>query len=181
MANYWHSTKKSLCKLIGGIILFGSFYSFNNLLGSDNPLGKAGKIIKQTLSFLPRCLADLLSDLSVIILGVCLLYCFCSGMYRIITFRFYINQFEGKTPGGITVKENQCYPNINRVLSYRESKLAGMSSERAAELYIQTSAINVLYSGYYSGAGTKRTLSYIESKLSGMSGERALSYLTNKL
>jgi hypothetical protein len=166
---------------MGGIALLSSFYLFNTSLGNDNSLNKAGKIIKQALSFLPCCLADVLSELSIIILGVCLLYCFCSGIYRIITFRIYINEFEGKTPGGIIVKENSSYPNINRILNYRESKLAGMSSERAAELYIQTSAINALYSGYYSGAETKRTLSYIESKLSGMSGERALSYLTNKL
>lgn len=161
--------------------MFGSTYFFSYLFGNNNPLCTAGKYFRKWLFFLPNTLAVVCTEFFVIITGITLVYCYVSGLYRIITFRFYLNKFESKTKGGVIVAGHLSYPNINRVLSYRESIMAGMSSERAAELYVQTASINMLYSGYTQGQETERTLSYIESKLSGMSGERALNYLSHKL
>lgn len=79
------------------------------------------------------------------------------------------------------VKGSESYPNINRVLKYRESKMCAMSPERAADFYVSSSKMESLYSGYNNGPETMRTLSFIESKLGGMSSDRALNYLANKL
>ncbi len=89
--------------------------------------------------------------------------------------------FEDKTPGGVSVVGHSSYPNINRVLSYRESKLASLDNDSALELMKQTAILDTLYTGYNNGAETQRVLSYAESKLSGMSSDRALNYLSNKL
>jgi hypothetical protein len=110
-----------------------------------------------------------------------MVYAAVSGTYRMCTFNQYIPVFEDKIAGGIVVRGHEVYPNINRVLNYRESKLSGLSLDEGANLYIASSKLESLYTGYENGPETQRTLSYIESKLSGMSSDRALNYLSNKL
>ena len=169
-------------KLIIGIVLFVSFYVLYNITGKANGISDMQVYLeKNTFSFMGKALASIFSNLVKIGLGILMIYCFVSGLYRISTFSIYIPTFEDKTPGGVPVKGCDSYPNINRVLSYRESKLASMSPERAADLYVGCSKIESLYTGYSNGPETQRTLSYIESKLSSMSSDRALNYLANKL
>jgi hypothetical protein len=169
-------------KLVIGIILFASFFVLNNYVGGADGLTDIENFSsKSILSVLPSDLASIIASIVSIIIAVAMLYMFISGLYRICTFNIYNPVFEDYTPGGIPVKGCDSYPEINRVLSYRESKMAGMSSERAAELYISSSKIESLYTGYSNGPETQRTLSFIESKLSGMSPDRGLNYLANKL
>lgn len=169
-------------KLVIGIILFASFYGLYEITGGTNGLADFRvHLEKETFQILNKDIASILSNLIMVAVGILMIYCFVSGLYRICTFNRYNPVFEENTPGGVPVKGSEFYPNINRVLSYRESKMCGMSSERSAELYVSSSKLESLYTGYNAGPETQRTLSYIESKLSGMSSDRGLNYLANKL
>lgn len=171
-----------LKKLFTGIILFSSFHLFDYLLGGNDGLRRIEKVLKYFLdSFLYEDLVSILAPLLILPIPILMVYAFISGMYRICTFNQYIPTFEDKTPGGVPIRGHSRYPNINRVLSYRESRLAGLSPEDGANMYIANSKIDGLYNGSYVGPNTMQTLSYIESKLSGMSGEKGLNYLANKL
>ena len=169
-------------KLVIGIFLFASFYGLYEITGGTNGLADFRfHLEKDTFQILNKDIASILSNLIMIAVGIIMIYCFVSGLYRICTFNRYNPVFEENTPGGVSVKGSNVYPNINRILSYRESKMCSMSSERSAELYVSSSKIESLYTGYNAGPETQRTLSYIESKLSGMSSDRGLNYLANKL
>jgi hypothetical protein len=169
-------------KLVTGIILFASFYGMYNWTGGADGLVDIKKHLSTvTFDMFPKDLSEIMASLCIVAIGLLMIYCFISGLYRICTFNIYNPVFEDNTPGGIPVKGCDSYPNINRILSYRESKMAAMSSERSAELYVSSSKIESLYTGYSNGPETMRTLSYIESKLSGMSSDRGLNYLANKL
>ena len=123
----------------------------------------------------------MLSALIVLPISIFMVYAAMSGLYRTFTFHLYHPTFEDNTPGGVVVKGCDSYDNINRVLSYRESKMCGLTPDKAADLYISSSKIESLYTGYSSGPQTLSTLSYIESKLCGMTPEKGLNYLANKL
>ena len=169
-------------KLVIGIVLFSTFHFLNDYIGGVDGMHQIEKdSIIPSLSFLPADLVSIICSLLFVAVGIFMTYCFVSGLYRICTFNQYIPTFEDNTPGGVPVKGCDSYPNINRVLEYRESKLSSMSSDRAAELYVGSSKIESLYTGYNNGAETQRTLSYIESKLCSMSSDRGLNYLANKL
>ena len=171
-----------LKKLFTGIILFASFYGIYNWTGGANGLDKVKNHLSTvTFDMFPKDLSEIMASLCIIGIGLLAVYCFVSGLYRICTFNIYNPVYEDYTPGGVPVKGCDSYPNINRILSYRESKMAGMSPEHAAELYISSAKLESLYTGYSNGPETQRTLSFIESKLSGMSPERGLNYLANKL
>jgi len=171
-----------LKKLVTGVILFVSFFVLYNYIGGTDGLSAFERHLKdETFSFMSKGLASISACLIIFLIGILMLYCVASGLYRICTFNIYNPVFEDKFAGGTVVKGSDLYPNINRVLKYRESKMCGMSSERAADLYVSSSKIESLYSGYNNGPETMRTLSFIESKLSGMSSDRALNYLANKL
>lgn len=169
-------------KLAIGLLLLTAFFTlFHVLDGADGLVAIKKSVQGFFREYMPEDLADLLGILVCLPLPIFMVYAAVSGAYRTFTFYHYNPVFEDHTPGGVLVKGHEAYPNINRVLSYRESKLAGMSNERAAELYINSSKIETLYTGYNNGPETQRTLSYIESKLSGMSSDRGLNYLSNKL
>lgn len=170
-----------LNKLLKGIALLVGFYVLYHFLGANNLSNYRVKMEKGLIESLGKDLSSIVSNIAMVLTGIFMVYSFVSGLYRICTFSVYVREFEDKTPGGVVVKGHTSYNNINRILSYRESKMCGMSGERAADLYIATSKIDTLYTGYNSGPETQRTLSFIESKLSGMSGERGLNYLSNKL
>lgn len=171
-----------LRKLSIGILLFSSFFVINSYLGGVDGLTDIKHSLRDgVLKSLPEALTSIILSIFGVMVGIYMVYSFVSGLYRICTFNKYIDMFEGKTPGGVPVKGCDTYPNINRILSYRESKLSGLSPDDGANLYIASSKIESLYTGYSNGPETKRTLSYIESKLSGMSPDRGLNYLANKL
>jgi len=81
--------------------------------------------------------------------------------------------FEG---GGISEsKANRC--NIQRVMSYRDSKMSAMSNSSAASEYRQTAWIN----GYIDSdcSSVQSAVSYIDSKLGAMSNEQGYNWLKN--
>jgi hypothetical protein len=168
-------------KIIIGIILFASFYLINNYIGGADGLLLIKKWIIRHLSFLPLEYSKSIATILTTILSLFMVYCFVSGLFRIATFNQYIPVFQDTSEGGIIVRGHENYPNINRVLRYRESRMAGLSSDKAADLYIATSKVDSLYSGYDNGNETQRVLSYIEGKLCGMSSDRGLNFLANKL
>jgi len=169
-------------KLLIGIILFASFYLLYYITGGPNGLYDVKKFLKLSVfNIFPSGFAGFLSSISIAVIGLTMVYLFVSGLYRMCTFNIYLPTFEDNTPGGTPVRGCDSFPNINRVLSYRESKMCSMSPERAADLYVGSSKIESLYTNYNNGPETQRALSYIESKLSSMSSDRALNYLANKL
>ena len=171
-----------LKKLAIGIVLFSTFYILNDILGGADGIAKIDKYFNNLLfGFMSKNLASVFSSLICLPIPIFMVYCFVSGLFRICTCNQYIPQFEDKSEGGIVIKGHNSYPNINRILRYRESKMSSMDNERAADLYISSSKLESLYTGYNNGPETQRTLSYIESKLSSMSSDRALNYLANKL
>lgn len=168
-------------KLLVGIILFSSFYFLNHYIGGADGLLHIRKWITCHLSFFPLELSKFIATIIITIFSLLMVYAFVSGLFRIATFNHYIPVFQDNSKGGIIVRGHENYPNINRVLSYRESKMACLSSDKAADLYITTSKVESLYTGYESGTETARVLSYMESKLCSMSSQRGLDYLANKL
>lgn len=169
-------------KLLIGILLFGSFHFLFDIIGGHDGLVCIENSLNVWLTnIIGKDLASIFSTLICLPIPIFMVYAAVSGTYRICTFNKYNPVFEEHSSGGVQVKGCDSYPNINRVLSYRESKMAGMNNEQAAELYISSSKIESLYLGYNTGPETKRTLSFIESKLSGMSADRGLNYLANKL
>jgi hypothetical protein len=168
-------------KLMIGIALVSVFALVNVYVGVDGLVGIKNSIRNGLLGFMSENLSTMFSSLIVLPIPVFMVYAAVSGTYRIFTCTQYIPTFEDNTPGGVPVKGSDSFPNINRVLSYRESKMCSMSPERAADLYVGSAKIESLYSNYNNGPEAQRTLSYIESKLCSMSSDRALNYLANKL
>lgn len=166
-------------KLLVGVILFVSFCLSYKFIGTNGLYDIQSYVEKH--SFESKGIASIFSNLIMIFIGIVMLYCGVSGLYRICTFNLDNPVFDNVPEGGIPVKGSDSYPNINRVLSYRESKLAGLSPDKGADLYIGSSKLDSLYTGYNGGPETLRTLSYIESKLCSMSSDKALNYLANKL
>ncbi len=81
-------------KLLKGIALIASFYISNDIIGGADGLNKLEKQTCIFLSFLYADLALLISNIVVIIIGITMLYCFISGLYRITTYHLYIPEFE---------------------------------------------------------------------------------------
>ncbi|MBS1636189.1 MAG: hypothetical protein JST26_09750 [Bacteroidetes bacterium] len=173
--------RNPILKLAKGILLFGCSYYFMTVIGGADGLNALHNHVQNHFSFLNADLASILGSLANCIGGLVLLYAFVSGLFRICTFNVYMPVFEDKTEGGIPVTGNSSYPNINRVLQYRESLLSSMDNDSALSLMKDTAILDSLSAGCYSGPEALRTLSYAESKLSGMSSDRALNYLSNKL
>lgn len=176
-------TFKPLKKFVAGAFLLSSFFALFYGIGGHDGLTKMEKSIKVALlPYMPEDLAYISGLLVTLALGLYMVYAAVSGTYRICTFNMYLNTFDSKQAGGVSVVGNSAYPNINRVLKYRDSKLSGMSPEAGADLFVRSAKIEALTSGTYnSGPETLRTVSYIESKLSGMSSDRGLNYLANSL
>jgi hypothetical protein len=169
-------------KLVIGLFLLSSFFFlFYSIGGHDGLVGIEKSVRNWMLGFMEENLAKAFSALVCLPISIYMVYAAVSGTYRIFTFNQYNPVFEENTPGGVRVKGCDSYANINRALSYRESKMCGMSPEQAAELYVSSSKIESLYTGYNNGPETLRTLSFIESRLAGMSSDRALNYLAHKL
>lgn len=169
-------------KLLTGLVLlaFGFFMVFQ--------VGEHGweyceKQVSQFLgTFLPIKLAAFISVILGIVLAWYSIKSFVSGLYKVLTFRQYLKVYDGDSSGkAIIVHNNGKYPNINRVLGYRESCLASMNQSRAADFLISTSKLDNLYSGYYSGKNTINALDFIESRVSAMSNDRAINYIQGKI
>lgn len=101
------------------------------------------------------------------------------GIYQVLTYNQYIDEYEGKNLAGYEISQthnihgvpysNSNISNINKVYAYRNSKMAGMTPEKAAELYINTSKLG--------RTSNKQMEGYINSKLGGMTPDKGLNYL----
>lgn len=140
-------------------------------------------------SFLPHSLAIVATDIVGFLVYGTILVCAIRGFYRVSTFNQSIPTFDNSK---ISLKDislvNLSVPvgssefrNIDSILSYRESKMASMSPEKASKLMIDTAVLDTLRSGYYNGPNTRGAVSYLESKLSAMTPDRAITYLTKNL
>ncbi len=83
-------------KLWKGITLIATFHFSNDYIGGADGLNKIEKHTCNFLSFLYVDLAHFISNIVVIIIGITMLYCFVSGLYRITTYHLYIPEFESK-------------------------------------------------------------------------------------
>jgi hypothetical protein len=83
-------------KLLKGIALTTTYYLSNDFIGGADGLNQIEKHIYGFLSFLYSDLAHLISGIIVIAIGITMLYCFVSGLFRIGTYHLYIPEFESK-------------------------------------------------------------------------------------
>jgi hypothetical protein len=85
------------------------------------------------------------------------------GVYMILTFHMYIDQYEGKNLAGYEISQRSLTSsstNIDKAYAYRDSKMAGMSPDKTADLYIRSSKLG-------SSSGNRHVDGYINSKLGG--------------
>lgn len=175
-------THNSSKKLALGLVLVASFFILYNVIGGADGITLLEKTIKIFLSaYIPESIAALLGTFCGLGIGVFMIYAIVTGAFKIGTFNQYLRVYEDNTPGGVIVSGNGNYPEINRILSYRESRLCGLSPEKGAELCRKTAIVDSLYSGYNRGASTEQALSYMESKLCGMNPDKGLNYLSGNL
>lgn len=81
-------------KLLKGITLIATFHFSNDYIGGADGLNQIEKQINIFLSFLYADLANFISNIVVVVIGITMLYCFISGLYRICTYHLYIPEFE---------------------------------------------------------------------------------------
>lgn len=86
--------KREHKKLLKGIALYGTSYSFDDYIGGADGLNKIEKQIALLLNFLPISLASIFASIAIIIIGCAIIYGFVSGLYRISTFRMRLESFE---------------------------------------------------------------------------------------
>lgn len=172
----------SIKKLVSGaiLLLFGFFMVYKVGESGWEYCEKQVRIFLDT--FLPTNLAGFLSIVFSLVLAFYSVRSFIYGMYKVLTFRQYLEEFDSGSDGkAIIVHKNDLYPNINRVLGYREACMAGMNDSKAAYFLNSTAKLDSLYTGYYSGSNTLKALNFVESRLSGMNNEKAISYLQGKI
>ena len=169
-------------KLVFGISLF-TFGFFMIYIVGENGWDYCEKRVYLFLNtFLPEGLAKFTSLIFSVVLGFYSVKSIISGAYKMFTFHHYLECFDSDSSGRcVFVKNNALYPNINRALEFRDSKMAGMNNGAAAQFLNSTSKLDSLYFGYNSGPNTQRALSFVESRMAGMSNERAIQYLQGKI
>jgi hypothetical protein len=164
-------------KLTSGLISLG-FGSFMIFMVGEKGVSHCEKIIFAFFNnFLPKDLADFIAIICSLLLAWFSVKYFISGGYKVLYFNQYLETFDSGTAGReVTVRGNDSYRNINRILEYREAKMAGMNSRDAAEFMRSTSFLNTIGSGS-SGRNSQRALDFVESRMAGMSGEKGIQFL----
>lgn len=164
-------------KLTSGLISLG-FGSFMIFMVGEKGISHCEKIIFTFFNdFFPKNLADFVSIIFSLLLAWFSVKSFISGGYKVLYFNQFLETFDSGTEGReVSVRGNDNYRNINRILEYRETKMAGMNSRDAADFMISTSYLNTISSGN-SGKNSQRALNFVESRMTGMSGERGIQFL----
>ncbi len=168
-------------KLLSGIILLTLFVIIYHYFGGTDGLDKLESQLEHNVfSFIGKDLSSVLGNIIVVVIGGLMVYCAVSGSYRIFTFNKFIKKFE-MTGGTFHVGySNTQYSNVEALISYRESKMSGLSNDESAELLVRTAVLDSIASGRYSGTQTGLAASYLESKLSGLPPDKALNYISGK-
>ncbi len=164
-------------KLTSGLISLG-FGSFMIFIVKVEGMDEYKKI---ALEFLEAILPIHLANIIVLICSIYLYWfsfkSFISGGYKVLYFNQFLETFDSGTEGReVSVRGNDNYRNINRILEYREAKMSGMNSRDAADFMRSTSFLNTISSGS-SGRNSQRALDFVESRMAGMSGERGIQFL----
>lgn len=164
-------------KLMSGLISLG-FGSFLIYMVGEKGISHCEKIVFTFFNdLLPKNLADLISIICSLFLAWFSVKSFVSGAYQVLYFNQYLETFDSGTTGKeVIVRGNDSYRNINRILEYRDSKMAGMNDRDAADLMRSTSYLNTISSGS-SSKNSQRALDFVESRMAGMSGEKGIQYL----
>lgn len=169
-------------KLTSGLILFSFGFFMVYMVGEKGWEYCEKSVFLFFNGFLPENLAKFISIIFSIALAWYSVKSIVCGGYNVITFNQYLESFDSDASGkSVIVKSNGLYPNINRVLEYRESKMSGMNDRDAADFLNSTSKLDHLYSGYSSGRNTERALNFMESRMAGMNSERGVQYLAGKI
>ena len=142
---------------------------------------KATPFLKGVMSYIVGDETGKFIALLLVAIGhVFLLIMLIKGVYQILTFNQYIDVYEGKNLLGVEVSQthnvhgvaysNSSSSNVDKVYGYRNSKMTGMTPDKAAKLYIQTSKLG-------NNTTHKNVEGYINSKLGGMTPEKGLEFL----
>lgn len=163
-------------KLFGGLFRIAFVVVFLNMFGIHwNE--KVTPILKENISVvLGQETGNFLSLLLVMAGHLTLLVMLVKGVYKVLTFNQYIDDYEGKNLAGYEISQRSrtgSTSNIDKVYAYRNSKMAGMTPSKAADLHIQTSKLG-------GSASNPKVEGYINSKLAGMSPEKGLNFLKGK-
>lgn len=174
-------------KFITGAIMFSIAFLFMVNVSDLDKIHAERYLKNEFFSFLPKSLSILATDILGLLVYGTVLVLAVRGAYRVFTCNQSIPMFDNSkislrdlnfvsvTPGSSEFK------NIDAVLSYRESKMAAMTPEKASKLMTETAILDTLRSGYYNGPNTRGAVSYLESKLSSMTPDNAINYLTRNL
>lgn len=169
-------------KLFVGLILMSAFFlMYNYFDGTDGLVKLESKMEHGAFSFAGKDLASVFGNIFILVIGFFMIYCCVSGAYRIFTFNQFVDEFEGKSGGVVRNISNGQYANVNALISYRNSKMCGMSNDDSADLLIRTSVLDNISSGRFEGGSeTRKAASYMESKLNSMTPDKALGYISGK-
>lgn len=164
-------------KLMSGLISLGFGFFMIYMVG-EKGVSHCEKIVSGFFNdFLPKNLADFIAIICSLFLAWFSVKLFVCGAYKVLYFNQYLETFDSGTTGKkVIVRGNNSYKNINRILDYRDSKMAGMNDRDAAEFMRSTSYLNTINSGI-SGKNSQRALNFVESRMAGMSGEKGIQYL----
>ena len=167
-------------KFLAGLILMSVFFlMYNYFDGTDGLVKLESKMEHGFFSFAGKDLASVFGSIVVLVIGFLMIYCCVSGAYRIFTFNQFIGEFEGKNGVVVRNASHGQYSNVNALISYRNSKMCGMSNDDSAELLIRTSVLDNISSGRFEGGSeTRKAASYMESKLNSMTPDKALGYIS---
>jgi hypothetical protein len=85
---------KPLTKLAKGVLLFGSFNLFHRYIGGADGLTKIAMKVQSALNFLPDGLAEFMGTIVELVIGLTMVYCAISGIFRICTFNQTLPVYE---------------------------------------------------------------------------------------
>lgn len=179
MINLTEKQQKS--RFMKGFLRFIGFFAVVFFLHAKLNLGH---MQHQLSVYMTDNLGRDLGNILLIAFYLVLLYAFfyfpIAGVYYMATWEIPLPMYESGSNGkAVSAYDNSSYPNINRVMKYRESKMGMMSNDKAAQYFIKTSKLDNLYSS--KGENTKRTLDYIEGRLGMMSNDKAIDFISGKL
>ena len=81
-------------KLLKGILLFSIFQVTNHFISGTDGMNRIKKKFIEWLSFMSGDVVDIIANLIFTGVDLFLVYCFVSGLYRIVTFNMRIREFE---------------------------------------------------------------------------------------
>lgn len=94
-------------------------------------------------------------------------------------FRLLISGIQEAASGGGSSSDNHDLSSLNKVMHYRDSKMAAMSNKDAVKFMRETSHIDQAMASSHLPQ-SRKVLGYVNNKVAFMSNERAINYLRGK-